>query len=1012
MLLKRLIQLVTILPLSFSTMAQPPAPKPIPPQYELENIKLNNKEDIGLFFDINDDSRGNLWLSGNKGLHVFDGNHIISYTSGKKQYSLLPDSALRVLHYIEKETNDRFIIQEERKRILQFDTRLRKVTGIIDEKKDTADEMYLCKIGSNDILYTLILNNKSNIIFLFEKKQNQPARFLYKTVYNMRNGFTYRLTANHNWLIYQDVVKRISLDGKEEKEYILPGGIAYSSNINDNRDEFYIINGRQDAVYKWNSVKDTMELFSALPAAVIKNTFGGFYVWGNNIYLGSNRFCYIINRQDNTYQDLSPDFLALVKRETAVNMSTNFFKFFMKQDSTLLLCTQSCIFRFKKKVPPRALFTETVEGVPQPLSCRALTEDDNKNIYASYYTGISKKAAGSKKFIQLPTQQYIKGPLLSTYSLNYYKGYLLWNNVKIDLSSGRHTYMFDENFSGHTAQYLNHDTVWLFKWGTNELHCYDLLKDKLTSFSIDKNLTGISYLSGINDITEGSSANSLWIATSDDGLALITKEGKLLKKYSASELGISDNYITCLQMQNNNLWFGSKEGLGVLNIAANKITLYKNPLITANNVMQNRSVFSIITDSLGNFYLGTGGGLVYFNIKDDEFYNLPEGHPLSNIEFNRASFLKASDGRFYFGSIDGLYSFLPSQLEFIKSSNKLQPIQLVSVAVFSNSQNQFRYISQNLDSLTKLQLEPGDNNIELIFSLPEFTKKVYYSYRIKGQANQWTEYKPDNKILLYGLLPGSYTLEVKASTTLNDENAVYFSLPVTMQQVWYKKSWVVILFFVAAIGFITTFLRYRYSEKLKRQKSLAALRTKISSDLHDDVGSILSGLAMQSQMLTYSANEEQRESLLEISGMSRDAMERMRDTVWAMDNRKDKLENLIDRMRDFAEKSFSLKKITHQFVIDITDSKKFIDPEKRQQVYLIFKEAVTNIIKHSNGTHVQINFTESKNNLKLVIHDNGTAKTSGNSDGLGISNMKMRAEKIGGMLTAKYENGFVVELDV
>ena len=63
-----------------------------------------------------------------------------------------------------------------------------------------------------------------------------------------------------------------------------------------------------------------------------------------------------------------------------------------------------------------------------------------------------------------------------------------------------------------------------FKWGTNELHCYDLLKDKLTSFSIDKNLTGISYLSGINDITEGSSANSLWIATSDDGLALITKE--------------------------------------------------------------------------------------------------------------------------------------------------------------------------------------------------------------------------------------------------------------------------------------------------------------------------------------------------------------------------------------------------------------------------------------------------------------------------------------------------------
>lgn len=990
-------------------MAQQPAPKAIAPQYEPEYIKLNNKEDLGLFFDINEDNRGNLWLSGDKGLHVFDGNHIVSYSSGKKQYSLLPDSSLQTLHYIEKGANNLFFIQEGQKRILQFDTRRRKVTGILTGKPDPADELYLSRLNSNNDFYSIALNDKNNTFSISLKKQNQPLQLLYKAGFNRRNGFAYRMADNCHWLIYRGIVKRLSLNCKVEKTYTIPGGIAFAATANCNTDAFYIINGTQDGVYKWNHQKDTFELFAALPAALIKDKFGGFYVWGNNVYLGSNRFCYIVNRQDNTYQDLSQDFLALIKKETAVNMSASFFRFFMKQDSTLLLCTQSCIFRFKKKVPPVSFFTESFYGVPEPISCRALTEDEHKNIYSSYYTGISKKTPG-KNFIPLATQQYLKGPLVSTYSLNYYKRHLLWNNVKITLATGRHTYLFDEEFSGHTAQFLKHDTVFLFKWGTNELYCYDLLNNKLSSFSIDKNLTGFSYLSGINGITEGDAANSLWIATSNDGLALITKEGKLLKKYTAADLGISENYITCLLQQDTNLWFGCKDGLGVLNTVTRKTTLYKNPLITPNNLVQNRGIFSIVADSSGNFYLGSSTGIVYFNTREYVFYNLPEGHPLSHVEFNRAAALKASDGRYYFGSIDGLYSFLPQQLEFIKSSNKLQPVQLVSVAVFSNRQNQFRYISENTDSLSKLLLEPGDNNIELVFSLPEFTKKVYYSYRIRGQNSQWTEYKPDNKILLYGLLPGTYTLEVKASSSLSDENAVYYSLPVVMQQVWYKKAWVAVLFFIAAVSLITGLLRYRYSEKLKRQKGLAALRTKISSDLHDDVGTILSGLAMQSQMLTYSANAEQKESLLEISSMSRDAMERMRDTVWAMDNRKDKLENLIDRMRDFAEKSFSLKKITHQFIIDVNDSKKFIDPEKRQQVYLVFKEAVTNIIKHSNGTHVQVNFSETKHNLKLRIQDNGTAGSPGRSDGLGISNMKMRAGKIGGTLTAGFKDGFVVEL--
>ncbi|WP_298354575.1 sensor histidine kinase [Runella sp.] len=185
----------------------------------------------------------------------------------------------------------------------------------------------------------------------------------------------------------------------------------------------------------------------------------------------------------------------------------------------------------------------------------------------------------------------------------------------------------------------------------------------------------------------------------------------------------------------------------------------------------------------------------------------------------------------------------------------------------------------------------------------------------------------------------------------------------------------------------------------------------MSSDLHDDVGTILSGLAMQSQMLAFSAKEEQKDSLLEISSMSHDAMERMRDTVWAIDSHKDKYENLIDRMRDFADRNLNRKQISHEFKVEVEDGKKFIDPQKRQNIYLIFKEAIVNIVKHSDATHVNIVFSEQRNRLHLVIHDNGSQlQTPTSSDGLGLSNMQMRATQLGGRLMANYEEGFKVEL--
>jgi len=89
-----------------------------------------------------------------------------------------------------------------------------------------------------------------------------------------------------------------------------------------------------------------------------------------------------------------------------------------------------------------------------------------------------------------------------------------------------------------------------------------------------------------------------------------------------------------------------------------------------------------------------------------------------------------------------------------------------------------------------------------------------------------------------------------------------------------------------------------------------------------------------------------------------------------------------------------------------------INQDYRQHVFLIFKEAITNIMKHSNATHVFVSITKEENNLRLTIKDNGTKITNEcrTLNGNGIKNMKLRAKKINGEIQFIYNKGFTVEL--
>lgn len=136
----------------------------------------------------------------------------------------------------------------------------------------------------------------------------------------------------------------------------------------------------------------------------------------------------------------------------------------------------------------------------------------------------------------------------------------------------------------------------------------------------------------------------------------------------------------------------------------------------------------------------------------------------------------------------------------------------------------------------------------------------------------------------------------------------------------------------------------------------------------------------------------------------------MRDFVWSIDSRKDRLEDLVERMHEYAEDCLLPAEIAYEITIEGTPLSKKLDLNCRRNLFLIYKEAVTNIVKHSNAKHVQVSIFNQKACCKFCIKDDGKLEAIKPSTGQGLANIKMRSEHINAELKFDATDGFSIEL--
>ena len=217
--------------------------------------------------------------------------------------------------------------------------------------------------------------------------------------------------------------------------------------------------------------------------------------------------------------------------------------------------------------------------------------------------------------------------------------------------------------------------------------------------------------------------------------------------------------------------------------------------------------------------------------------------------------------------------------------------------------------------------------------------------------------------------------------------------------------------------------RKRAEEELRRTREARAIelervRKRIASDLHDDIGSSLTQISLLSEVVNQRiAGRESSvaQPLAQIANSSRELVDAMSDIVWAINPQKDHLSDLTQRMRTLTSEVSTACGINVRFGAPEVDEDLPLGANLRREVFLIFKESINNIVKHSGATEAEVEFSFNSNQLFLRVSDNGKGfDLAEESEGHGLVSMQARAKEMGGTceMQSTVGNGTTLSLQV
>jgi ligand-binding sensor domain-containing protein/signal transduction histidine kinase len=553
--------------------------------------------------------------------------------------------------------------------------------------------------------------------------------------------------------------------------------------------------------------------------------------------------------------------------------------------------------------------------------------------------------------------------------------------------------------------------VWV---GTlKKLSCYDPASGSFTDYDYPVPASPVPY-SFIQCIYQDSSG-MFWLGTIKGLLRFdeTTRDWKIFRNIPGDSSSLSFDVIFTLcpdpKFPQQYLWIGTNGGgLNRFEFQTGAVTRF-----TVKDGLPNDVVYGILSDSDGNLWISTNNGLCRFNPEKRSFKKYEVRDGLQGNEFNRYAYCKTADGLLFFGGLNGFNYFSPKEVAdnpYIPNV-EITDFKLRNRSVSFSDKNS--PLSKPVYLTDKIVLPYSENMISFEFASLDFAspEKNLYRYRLDGFDHDWIQTGGARAATYTNLDPGTYTFTVLGSNSDGVWNTSGRSIQLIILPPWYLTWWFRIGVVLVLAAMLYALYRYRLRQALKLQ----AVRNRIASDLHDEIGSNLSNISIFSEVAQQKSggNNEIVPLLKKISEYTQTSQEAMSDIVWMINARNDRFENIIVRMRTLAVEVFESRNYELHLQIDdrLNDIK--LGMEKRKNFYLIYKEAINNIAKYAICNHVWITLEMNHSVVKLTIRDDGKGfQIRESNTGNGLNNMKRRAAVLKGTLLIQSEpdKGTLIEL--
>jgi signal transduction histidine kinase/streptogramin lyase len=450
-----------------------------------------------------------------------------------------------------------------------------------------------------------------------------------------------------------------------------------------------------------------------------------------------------------------------------------------------------------------------------------------------------------------------------------------------------------------------------------------------------------------------------------------------------TEHGFPPLVIASLADRSGHLWFGGPDGLfRVTDSSAGPVRITTIPSDPV------PSVVALAQDRSGQIFVGTHDGLMAVDPvtstvrRFSSFDGLPPGSVSAIVE--------AADGALLLLAGRSLARLLPSA-----GLHPRAPPNCLVTAVRIGGRS-LPLPDWGLEQLEAIDVEPARNQIEIEFvGLSQRLEPLGYEYRLPTVSEQWTR-ASGRRVTYAGLAAGRYRFEVRATGSGSESASPVATIAFRVLPQWYRRWW--FLTAVATSALLGAYFAHR--ARLAQALRTERLRSRIATDLHDDIGSSLSQIAILAEVARRRAGTSAPavvEPLASIAVTSRDLVDAMSDIVWAVNPRTDSLSDLTRRMHRFAEETLGAAEIALTFSAPPAEVDLKLGADLRRELYLILKESVNNIARHSRASAATVELKLVRNELRLTIADNGRGfDPAVRTDGNGILSMRKRAGAFGG----------------